>query len=266
VPARSTWHGLLRAGTRLTAPASPCIGRRGRSTAAYTFWDLQQQANRLSNALAGLGLKRGDRVGIILPQRPETAIAHIACYQMASWRRRFRSCSVPRRWNNRLQDSGAVAALVRSRVAAQSRQIRDRLPFLRHVIGVAGARESCRGLDRFSRRLRRASLRSETRARPALLIYTSGTTGPRRGAHAAAGAPRNLPASCIRTILFPSGRPVLVACRLGLDGRPDGRAAAVPLPAAPLLGYRGRFDPEKAFWLMQKYGVPTPSSFRPRSR
>jgi len=52
------------------------------STAAYTFWDLQQHANRLSNALAGLGVKRGDRVGIILPQRPETAIAHIACYQM----------------------------------------------------------------------------------------------------------------------------------------------------------------------------------------
>src|SRR5207237_2608386 len=23
----------------------------------------------------------------------------------------------------------------------------------------------------------------------------------------------------------------------------------------PLLGYRGRFDPEKSFWLMQKYGV-----------
>jgi acetyl-CoA synthetase len=28
--------------------------------AAYTFWDLSQQANRLSNALAAAGVRRGD--------------------------------------------------------------------------------------------------------------------------------------------------------------------------------------------------------------
>src|SRR5207247_8160079 len=54
------------------------------ATAAYTFWDLQQQANRLSNALAAFGVGRGDRIAIILPQRPETAIAHIACYQLGA--------------------------------------------------------------------------------------------------------------------------------------------------------------------------------------
>jgi len=34
----------------------------------------------------------------------------------------------------------------------------------------------------------------------------------------------------------------------------------------PLLGYRGRFDPEKSFWLMQSTACATPSSFRLRSR
>ena len=52
--------------------------------AAYSFWDLQQAANRLSNALAALGVKRGDRVAIILPQRPETVIAYIALFQMGA--------------------------------------------------------------------------------------------------------------------------------------------------------------------------------------
>ncbi|MGQ0544830.1 MAG: AMP-binding protein, partial [Betaproteobacteria bacterium] len=47
------------------------------ATAAYTFWDIQQAADRLSNALAALGIGRGDRVAICLPQRPETAIAYI---------------------------------------------------------------------------------------------------------------------------------------------------------------------------------------------
>src|ERR671914_2220318 len=52
--------------------------------AAYSFWDIQQAANRLSNALAALGVKRGERVAIVLPQRPETAIAYIAVFQMGA--------------------------------------------------------------------------------------------------------------------------------------------------------------------------------------
>ena len=32
------------------------------ATEAWTYWDLQQAANRLSNALAALGVGRGDRV------------------------------------------------------------------------------------------------------------------------------------------------------------------------------------------------------------
>ena len=31
------------------------------AAAAFTFWDLQQQANRLSNALRALGIGRGDK-------------------------------------------------------------------------------------------------------------------------------------------------------------------------------------------------------------
>src|SRR5512137_1333567 len=54
------------------------------ATGAYTFWDLHVRANALSNALAALGVKRGDRVAILLPQRPEAAIAHVACYQMGA--------------------------------------------------------------------------------------------------------------------------------------------------------------------------------------
>ena len=48
------------------------------ATAAYTFSDIQRSANRLSNSLCALGVQRTYRVAIVLPQRPETAIAHIA--------------------------------------------------------------------------------------------------------------------------------------------------------------------------------------------
>src|SRR4029453_9466711 len=54
------------------------------AASAHSFWDLQREANRLSNVLAGLGVARGDKVALILPQRRETAVAHIAVYQMGA--------------------------------------------------------------------------------------------------------------------------------------------------------------------------------------
>ena len=54
------------------------------ATSAWSFWDIQQAANRLSNALAGLGVRRGDRVALLLPQRPETAVAYVAIFQMGA--------------------------------------------------------------------------------------------------------------------------------------------------------------------------------------
>src|SRR5262245_23294713 len=108
----------------------------------HTFCELQQQADRLSNALAGLGLARGDRVAIILPQRPETAIAHIACYQMGAVAMPLSVLFGPEALEYRLRDSEAVVALVDPASLPNLAQIRQGLPSLRHVIGVAGARES----------------------------------------------------------------------------------------------------------------------------
>jgi len=84
----------------------------GGATAAYTYWDIQQQANRLSNAFAALGVARGDRIGIILPQRPETVIAHIACYQMGAVAMPLSVLFGPDALEYRLQNSEAIVALV----------------------------------------------------------------------------------------------------------------------------------------------------------
>jgi hypothetical protein len=54
------------------------------SATAHTFWDLQREADRLSNVLVQLGVQRGDKVALVLPQRRETAVAHIAIYQMGA--------------------------------------------------------------------------------------------------------------------------------------------------------------------------------------
>src|SRR4051794_31691362 len=50
----------------------------------FSFDELKSLSDRLANAFAARGIGPGDRVGILLPQRPETALAHIAIYKMGA--------------------------------------------------------------------------------------------------------------------------------------------------------------------------------------
>src|SRR6266702_8134791 len=43
-----------------------------------TFREVTALSNRFANVLVARGLKSGDRIAVLLPQTPETAIAHIA--------------------------------------------------------------------------------------------------------------------------------------------------------------------------------------------
>ena len=229
------------------------------ATSAWTYWDIQVQANRLSNALTALGVKRGDRVGIVLPQRPETVVVHIACYQMGAVAMPLSILFGPDALEYRLANSETVVALVDPASLPNLARIRDRLPDLEHVIGVAGAVEA--GVIAWARLLEQASWRFEpieTSAEdPALLIYTSGTTGPPKGAlkpqRVILG---NLPGFEYSHNGFPQPGDLFWS---PADWAWTGGLMDALLPTMyhghPILGYRGRFDPEKALYLCEKYQV-----------
>src|SRR3954467_12145593 len=112
------------------------------AAASYSFWDIQMAANRLSNALRALGVKRGDRVAIILPQRPETAIAYMAIFQMGAIALPLSHIFGPDALEYRLTHAEASIALVEPGTIANLWAVKGKVPSLRHVIGVGGARES----------------------------------------------------------------------------------------------------------------------------
>ena len=112
------------------------------ATAACTFAELQRQANRLSNALAALGVGRGDKVALMLPQRPETVVGHIAVYQLGAIAVPLSFLFGPDALAYRLVNSEAKVALVDPQSLPNLVPIRDAVPGLAHVVGVAGARES----------------------------------------------------------------------------------------------------------------------------
>jgi acetyl-CoA synthetase len=228
------------------------------ATAAYSFWDIQQAANRLSNALAALGVKRNDRVAIILPQRPETAIAYVAVFQMGAIALPLSHLFGPDALEYRMEHAEASVAIVEATTIGNLEAIRDRPTHLRHVIGVE---TSGREILSWKNLLEKASSRFapvDTQADdPALIIYTSGTTGPPKGALKAHRVLiGNVPGFVHSHDFFPRPGDMFWS---PADWAWTGGLMDALLPAwlfgMPILGYRGRFDAEKAYYLLEKYGV-----------
>jgi len=150
----------------------------------HTFADLAAESNRLSHALRLLGVRRGERVPIVLPQRFETAVAYLAVLQLGAVAVPLSQLFGPQALEYRLQDSAAVLALVDDTTGPGVMVVCPRCPALRHVVGLTRAFDP-EAIDwPHARDGQRADFALvETAADdPAILIYTSGTTGNPKGA------------------------------------------------------------------------------------
>jgi acetyl-CoA synthetase len=161
------------------------VGTRGQKSQEFlTYQQLAQQANQLSRVLQGLGVQRGDRVAIVLPQRLETAVAYMAVLQMGAVAMPLSMLFGPDALEYRFNDSGAKVAIVDEGTALAVREARARCPRLLSVIGIGDAAEHS-DVDYALQSLMQPTdfpLVNTLAQDPAVLIYTSGTTGPAKGA------------------------------------------------------------------------------------
>lgn len=157
--------------------------RRDGGAEEYRFADIRALSNRFANALDAQGVVRGDRVGILLPQAPETAVSHVAVYKLGGVAVPLFSLFGVEALEYRLANCGARAVVTDAAGAAKIAQIRDRLPELRAVFRIDGSGPGCldwHGLcDAASDDFTPADTGPDD---PALIIYTSGTTGQPKGA------------------------------------------------------------------------------------
>ena len=231
-------------------------GRAG--TLSYAA--LQTQADRLSHALVRLGVQRGDRVAIVMPQRPETAVAHIAVYQLGAVAMPLSMLFGPEALAYRLQDSGAVVAIADESSIANLLVVRGDCAALRCVIAVGGAAGQGDvdwpvALGSGRRRFAACNTLAED---PAVLIYTSGTTGPPKGAlipHRALIG--NLSGFvCSQNWFGSDGDEVFWS---PADWAWTGGLMDALLPTLyfgrRIVAWQGRFAPQTAFELMQRHGV-----------
>ena len=228
------------------------------NAANLSYAELHEQANRLSNVLCRLGVQKGDRVAIILPQRPETAIAHIACYRLGAIAMPLSILFGPEALEYRLQNSEAAVAIVDQAGWDNLKHARTSCPDLKHVIAA-----DCAVGDTLDWHMElQASSNEFEQVRtlatdPAVLIYTSGTTGAPKGAlipHSAIIG--NLTGFVASQNWFPQEGDVFWS---PADWAWTGGLMDALLPSLyfgmPIVGYRGRFSPDTAFRLLEKYGI-----------
>ncbi len=234
----------------------------------HSYAELQDQANRLSNVLKKMGVRRGDRVAIVMPQRFETAVAYMAVLQMGAVGMPLSQLFGPEALEFRLVDSEAKVALCDESTLAAVQAVRRQCPDLKSVVA-CGAGEKAHDVLHWRAALADAvttfKLVDTLADEPAVLIYTSGTTGNPKGAlipHRALIG--NLTGFvCSQNWFgfdpFDASAPSNAVFWSPADWAWTGGLMDALLPSLyfgrPIVGFNGRFSPQTAFELMERQGV-----------
>lgn len=158
-------------------------------SARLTYAELDGRVDALAAALAGLGLRRGDRIAFLMWNRPELLEVMFAAFKLGL-------CVVPlnARFNAEeivyhVGDPRAAALVHGPEFADEVRQAGDRMPSVRHVLFLDGARPDLAEAEVHDYEALVAEHAGAGDAtvdvapdEVAWLFYTSGTTGRPKGA------------------------------------------------------------------------------------
>jgi acetyl-CoA synthetase len=225
-------------------------------TARYTFWDLKVLTDKFGNVLRKLGLKKGDRFLIRLPNIPAFQIAFIGGVKIGAVpipsSVMFREHEI----EYRINDSSAKAVITTPKFAKEVHAIKNNCKTLEHIIVIGDAQADELSFDTLMKDAsRHLDLEPTKSTDVAFFCYTSGTTGNPKGAvHLHRWVPGNDPSvlfwqNGLETDLvahtgdlnwiYPLGNGFLYTWRWGIS----------------TLVYDGKFDPVHWFELLEKYRV-----------
>ena len=148
-----------------------------------SYGELAARSNAFANALRVLGVSRGDRVALLLPQCFETVVAHVAIYKLGAIAVPLAVLFGVEALEYRLGTAEAKVVITNAAGAARCAAVRERLPTLETIVSTDGASSGALDFPKLvadnSPDFRVVETSCDD---PAMMIFTSGTTGPPKGA------------------------------------------------------------------------------------
>jgi len=152
------------------------------SDSRMTYLELERSACALGSHLRSLGLGKGDKVAIMLPNCPEFVIAYFGVQKIGGVAVTLHTQSTPYELRYLLKNSDSLCLITQGELVRRFEEIRDELPLCQHLITTGAPEQPSPFLDIIQKGPFTIAIPELTGDDPAAMIYTSGLTGKPRGA------------------------------------------------------------------------------------
>src|SRR5688572_7428129 len=148
---------------------------------SYSYRQLDEEVNRLANGLRALGVERGDRVAIFLPNHPAFVTSYFAIQKAGGIAVSLNALLKQDEVKYIIDDSEAKVLLTTAELREQVPH--KELASLKHIVIAEGEAANDLALaEVLTKGDSRATCADMAPSDPAALLYTSGTTGFPKGA------------------------------------------------------------------------------------
>lgn len=150
-----------------------------------SYAELRNLSNQAANLFESIGLKRGDRVGILLPQALETAIGHLGAFKLGLISVPLFMLFGPDALEHRVVDAGIKVIITNRTGVEKLNQMEESARKGVKVLTIDGPHDDLATSDFYQALSQQSDLFDCVKTGPddpAIIIYTSGTTGSPKGA------------------------------------------------------------------------------------
>jgi len=173
------FDGIDRWAEDRTKLALISVDDTGLHAVRHTFYDLMRLSNQFANLLLKMGIKKGDRVLLMLPRIPEWYVAMMGMIKLGVIPMPTSVLVTSEDVKFRVNQSEAILAVTSMEHVTKVAEVQHECPSLRHYIVVGG---KCHGWTEYEGAMNNASAKLDQRTvgrtrstDPLLIFFTSGT-------------------------------------------------------------------------------------------